>query len=132
MRAGGPQLQDRQLPLGEHRCEVGAAAGSTGSCWHSRGIFLHRRQAGLNANFVQLASSVCITPYSSAPLPPHRPPPARPLLQIWPIKVLKVAVSFFFEVFYISSLGIFCVSLDCTYYRPGPKTNEVRRGGWGA
>ncbi|PSC71757.1 flagellar associated membrane [Micractinium conductrix] len=43
---------------------------------------------------------------------------------IWPIKALKVAVSFFFEVFYISSLGIFCVSLDCTYYRPGPKVAE--------
>lgn len=107
-------------------------------------------------------------------------------LQLWPIKVLKVAVSFFFEVsmmglfahylrrrrskhpiphcislldsgapgpssersvqqgmysgsntctangspqvFYISSLGIFIVSLDCTYYRSGPKTNEASTG----
>ncbi|KAI7846027.1 hypothetical protein COHA_000564 [Chlorella ohadii] len=47
---------------------------------------------------------------------------------LWPIKVLKVAVSFFFEVFYISSLGIFIVSLDCTYYRSGPKTNEASTG----
>lgn len=55
-------------------------------------------------------------------------------LQLWPIKVLKVAVSFFFEVFYISSLGIFCVSLDCTYYRSGAKYSEASVAGmlgWG-
>lgn len=45
--------------------------------------------------------------------------------QLWPIKLLKVFVSFFFELFYVSSLGIFCVALDCTYYRAGPKHNEV-------
>lgn len=33
------------------------------------------------------------------------------------------------QVFYISSLGIFIVSLDCTYYRSGPKTNEASGGG---
>lgn len=54
------------------------------------------------------------------------PPPASHPLQIWPIKVLKVAVSFFFEIFYIGTLGIFCVSFDCTYYRSGPKKSEVR------
>ena len=42
-----------------------------------------------------------------------------------PIKVLKLAVSFFFELFYISTLGIFVIALDCTYYNP-VKVNEVR------
>ncbi|GAB4816720.1 hypothetical protein N2152v2_003766 [Parachlorella kessleri] len=42
----------------------------------------------------------------------------------WPIKVLKLAVSFFFELFYISTLGIFVIALDCTYYNP-VKVNEL-------
>ena len=33
------------------------------------------------------------------------------------------------QVFYLSSLGIFIVSLDFTYYRAGPKTNEASGGG---
>lgn len=33
------------------------------------------------------------------------------------------------QVFYIGSLGIFIVSLDCTYYRSGPKTNEASGAG---
>lgn len=53
-----------------------------------------------------------------------RPHPVHLALLCRPIKVLKVAVSFFFEIFYISTLGIFVVSLDCTYYNP-LKVNEV-------
>ncbi|GAB4816718.1 hypothetical protein N2152v2_003764 [Parachlorella kessleri] len=45
---------------------------------------------------------------------------------VWPIKVLKLAVSFFFELFYISTLGIFIIALDCTYYNP-VKVNEKFR-----
>lgn len=29
-----------------------------------------------------------------------------------------MAVSLFFEIFYISALGIFSVALDCSYYAP--------------
>ncbi|GAB4816719.1 hypothetical protein N2152v2_003765 [Parachlorella kessleri] len=43
---------------------------------------------------------------------------------VWPIKVLKLTVSFFFELFYISTLGIFIVALDCTYYN-AVKVNEL-------
>jgi len=39
--------------------------------------------------------------------------------------MLKLAMIFFFEVFYISTLGIFTVALDCTFDDP-TKVNEVR------
>ena len=39
--------------------------------------------------------------------------------------MLKAATIFFFEVFYISILGIFTVALDCTFEKP-TKVNEVR------
>ncbi len=35
-------------------------------------------------------------------------------------------MTFFFEIFYISTLGIFVVALDCTY-SASPIVNEVRR-----
>ncbi|GAB4820337.1 hypothetical protein N2152v2_007383 [Parachlorella kessleri] len=43
---------------------------------------------------------------------------------VWPLKMLKVVMIFFFEVFYISTLGIFAVALDCSFSNP-TKVNEV-------
>ncbi|GAB4820336.1 hypothetical protein N2152v2_007382 [Parachlorella kessleri] len=43
---------------------------------------------------------------------------------VWPVQMLKAAMIFFFEVFYISILGIFTVALDCTF-SSAPILNEV-------
>ncbi|GAB4813118.1 hypothetical protein N2152v2_000164 [Parachlorella kessleri] len=45
---------------------------------------------------------------------------------LWLTKVLKAAVTFFFEIFYISTLGFFVVALDCTY-SASPIVNEKFR-----
>lgn len=80
LRLCGPQLQDRILPLGE-----GPAGGSHG-CSHASAELGRLRCSASNSSGVHSFASVT----TAALLRP-------PLLQLWPIKVLKVAVSFFFE-----------------------------------
>ncbi|GAB4813124.1 hypothetical protein N2152v2_000170 [Parachlorella kessleri] len=38
--------------------------------------------------------------------------------EAWHIKILKTILTFYFQLFYISTLGIFGVALDCTYSGP--------------
>lgn len=40
---------------------------------------------------------------------------------IWPIKVLRLVVAVFIVVFYIFSLDVFLISMDCNYLSSGAK-----------
>lgn len=44
---------------------------------------------------------------------------------VWPIQVLRIFVSVFFMVFYISSLGVFLIAIDCNWFSGAPFMNAA-------